>query len=216
VGLAAKCRARHGGKTATGEALLEDKEIVFRGEVRFRVALADLRVVEARAGALHLETKDGVETVLALGDLSARWAEKILHPPSLLDKLGVKPGARVSVVGAFEAEFLELLASRTDDVTVGRARAGSHVVLVAMSSRAELPPLRKLRGAIAPGGAVWVVWPKGRQEFREDDVRAYGPKAGLVDVKVARFSDALSALKMVIPMALRAKAGPRPPRPGSR
>ena len=52
-------------------------------------------------------------------------------------------------------------------------------------------------------GAVWVVWPKGRKEFREDDVRAYGPRAKLVDVKVVRFSDALSALKMMIPRAQR-------------
>jgi hypothetical protein len=52
-------------------------------------------------------------------------------------------------------------------------------------------------------GAVWVVWPKGRREFREDDVRAYGPRAKLVDVKVVRFSDTLSALKMMIPRAQR-------------
>ena len=48
-----------------------------------------------------------------------------------------------------------------------------------------------------------MVWPKGGKEFREDDVRAYGPRAKLVDVKVVRFSDALSALKMMIPRAQR-------------
>jgi hypothetical protein len=48
-----------------------------------------------------------------------------------------------------------------------------------------------------------VVWPKGRKEFREDDVRAFGPKAGLVDVKVMAFSDTLSGLKMVIPVKER-------------
>ena len=47
---------------------------------------------------------------------------------------------------------------------------------------------------------IWVVWAKGRKEFREDDVRAYGPTAGLVDVKVMSFSDVLSGLKLVIPV----------------
>lgn len=33
--------------------------------------------------------------------------------------------------------------------------------------------------------------------------RAFGPEAGLVDVKVVAFSATLSALKMVIPVALQ-------------
>ena len=90
-----------------------------------------------------------------------------------------------------------------DDLTRGRARAGSDLVLVAMSDRSELPRLAKLREAIKATGAIWVVWPKGRKEFREDDVRDFGKTAGLVDVKVARFSDTLSALKMMIPRAQR-------------
>jgi len=60
-----------------------------------------------------------------------------------------------------------------------------------------------LRAAIKPAGAIWVIWPKGRKAFREDDVRAAGPGAGLVDVKVVSVSDALSGLKMVIPLAQR-------------
>lgn len=50
---------------------------------------------------------------------------------------------------------------------------------------------------------VWAVWPKGRKEFREDDIRHFGPTAGLVDVKVMSFSDELSGLKLVIPLAQR-------------
>jgi len=72
-----------------------------------------------------------------------------------------------------------------------------------MSSPRDLPRLESLRNSIKKNGAVWVVWPKGRKEFREDDVRAHGPKAGLVDVKVVSFSDTLSGLKMVIPLKER-------------
>jgi hypothetical protein len=49
------------------------------------------------------------------------------------------------------------------------------------------------------------LWPKGRKELREDDVRAAAKAQGLVDVKVMSFSATLSALKLVIPVALRPK-----------
>src|SRR5207245_10382682 len=85
----------------------------------------------------------------------------------------------------------------------GRASEGqeSDLIFVGIDDRDDLPRLEKLQRAIKRDGAVWVVWPKGRKEFREDDVQAYGPRAKLVDVKVVRFSDALSALKMMIPRA---------------
>jgi hypothetical protein len=202
MGLEATCQARMDGRASEGTCRLEETDLVFRGAFRFKVALADLRKVEARKGALHLEWPEG-RVVLDLGDQAEKWAEKIRNPPSLLDKLGVKPGLRVSVVGIEEKEFLDQVSARVDDLTRGRARAGSDLVFVAMTETADLPRLTKLREAIKPGGAIWVVWPKGRKEFREDDVRAYGPTAGLVDVKVARFSETLSALKMMIPRSQR-------------
>jgi hypothetical protein len=50
---------------------------------------------------------------------------------------------------------------------------------------------------------VWAIYPKGRRELSEDTVRAAGRRAGLVDVKVVRFSETLGALKLVIPRARR-------------
>jgi hypothetical protein len=204
MGLEATCPARLDGRKSAGKARLEETDIVFRGEddVRFKIPIKDLRRVEARGGALHLDWPKG-KAVLELGDQAPRWAEKIRNPPSLLDKLGVKPGLRVSVVGLEDRAFLDELSARVDDLTRGRARAGSDIVFLALSDRKELPRLAKMREAIKATGAVWVVWPKGRKELREDDVRDFGRTAGLVDVKVARFSDTLSALKMMIPRALR-------------
>ena len=126
----------------------------------------------------------------------------VRYPRSRMDKLGVKPGARVAVLGVGDPSFLAELAERGADVS-SRTRAGSDIIFVAMTSKDDLPKLDALQRAIKPGGAVWVIWPKGRKEFREDDVRNYGPRAELVDVKVMAFSETLSALKMVIPLAKR-------------
>jgi hypothetical protein len=134
-----------------------------------------------------------------------RSGETPRYPRPLLDKLGVKPGARIAVLGQFESWFLSDLSGRSGDLSRARPRKDSDLVFVAMSARRDLARLRTLRDVLKPGGAIWVVWPKGRKEFREDDVRAAGPGAGLVDVKVVAFSDTLSALKMVIPVKLRPK-----------
>jgi tRNA A58 N-methylase Trm61 len=107
---------------------------------------------------------------------------------------------KVSLLGIDDAGFKKQLRARTGDVTEGRAAKGSDIVFVKMIEAKEATRLEALRAAIKPGGAVWVVWPKGQKAFREDDARNAGPAAGLVDVKVASFSDTLSALKMVIPV----------------
>ncbi len=164
--------------------------------------------VEAKSGELVVVWPEG-EAAFALGKDAEKWALKVRYPRGLLDKLGVKPGARVAIVGDLPGDFLKDLRGRTDDVARGRPKQDTDLVFVAMSDPKDLGRLAALRTAIKPAGGIWVVWPKGRRAFREDDVRAAGPGAGLVDVKVVSFSDTLSGLKMVIPVAQR-KAGGSP------
>ena len=63
--------------------------------------------------------------------------------------------------------------------------------------------LAKLIPAIEPDGALWAVYAKGRRDLSENTVRDAALGMGLVDIKVVAFSAALSALKLVIPRALR-------------
>jgi hypothetical protein len=52
-------------------------------------------------------------------------------------------------------------------------------------------------------GAIWVIRPKGSPAISEGDVRKAGRNAGLVDTKVARFSETHTAEKLVIPVNRR-------------
>lgn len=124
-----------------------------------------------------------------------------------LDKLGVKAGARVALIGVDEKAFVRELATRTRDVAVARPRAGSDLIFFSVDQADALERLARLRNALRPEGAIWVLWPKGRPALREDDVRRAALRHGLVDVKVVAFSEALSGLKLVIPVRLR----PLPP-----
>ena len=52
-------------------------------------------------------------------------------------------------------------------------------------------------------GCLWVVSPRGTSAVTERNVMDSARAAGLVDVKVVRFSDTYTSAKLVIPVALR-------------
>jgi hypothetical protein len=202
MGLEKTCAVEYGGKAVTARVQLEPTALIVRGALKLKVPLAEITSYEAMAGQLHIT--HGRETLrLALGPDAEKWALKIRYPRGRLDKLGIKPGMRVAVIGIDDPEFLAELSERTTDVAFGKAKSDTDVMVVAMSQTRDLLQLDALRARIKKNGAIWVVWAKGRKEFREDDLRAYGPKVRLVDVKVMSFSDTLSGLKMVIPVKER-------------
>lgn len=88
-----------------------------------------------------------------------------------------------------------------------RRRGPVDVVVWALDEAADLARLAALIDRIRPAGALWAVWPKGRKELNENHIRDAALGAGLVDVKVARFSATHSALKLVIPKAKRGRSG---------
>ena len=121
---------------------------------------------------------------------------------ALLDKLGVKSGARVSVLGVRDEVFLDQIRSRGADVS-SRPRRDSDLVFVLIDRPEGLPRLKALEGSIKRSGAIWAVFPKGRKDIREVDLIAAGPAAGLVDNKVVRFSETHTALRFVVPLRRR-------------
>jgi hypothetical protein len=134
----------------------------------------------------------------------------------LLDKLGVRPGAKVAIVDVDDAGFLSLLRQRTSDVVTGRPQpAGDLVDLVFLGAKnhTDLTRLKDVKTWIEPNGAIWVIRPKGgRSEIRDTDVIDAGLAAGLVDNKIASFSDTHGAMRLVFRLrdrpAVQRKPGP--------
>ncbi len=85
------CNVRSEGRTASGKALLEANEVIFRGDFRLKIPFASLKSITARNGQLHLKWTEGA-AVFELGEQAEKWAHKILHPKSTSEKLGIKPG----------------------------------------------------------------------------------------------------------------------------
>ena len=126
------------------------------------------------------------------------------YPRPRLDKLGVQPGQRVTLLGVNDDEFRDELLKRGAAVT-HRLRKDSDLIFLRATSSAALGRLKGAKASLRSAGAVWVLWPKGRPGFTEDHVRAVALATGLVDVKVVSFSDILSGLKLVIRLADRPK-----------
>jgi hypothetical protein len=122
---------------------------------------------------------------------------------SRLDKLGIKEDMRVALVDLDDAAFRRELSERTDDIAEGRPKKDTEMILFAVDGPAPLRRLATLQRSMLRNGAIWVVWPKGQAHIKEDMIRAAAIAQGLVDIKVMAFSETLSGLKLVIPVARR-------------
>ncbi len=202
MGNVLKSRLYFENRTYLVEALLETSELLLRGERRLAIAFDTIESVEAKDGTLSVRFAGGLAE-LELGADAAKWAEKIRNPKSVLQKLGVKAGQQVSLVHLDEPSFAAELEQAGAQVSNGRAKKHSDAIFYGANARTELSKLAKLRESLTPNGALWVIRPKGVKEITEGDVMAAGKAAGLVDVKVVRFSDTHTAEKFVIPVAKR-------------
>jgi hypothetical protein len=192
MGLEAHCTARFDGDESEGEARLEETALVFRGGFRLSIALDKITAAEAKRGVLEIFF-DGSKAQFELGRDAEKWALKILYPRSRIDKLGVKPGARVSVIRVEDDGFAAELRRRTEDIASRPAR-DSDFIFYGVDDQTGLERLERLKESLKPEGAIWVVWRKGKgQTVTEKDVRAAAIRAGLV-----------------IPVALRKAAGRAP------
>ena len=135
---------------------------------------------------------------------AAQWADKIRNPKSVLDKLGLKPDHRVSVLNVADADF------------AASARAARRPRLDEQTDEGIRRDLPRRRDASTPStasrsccrildrnGAIWTVTPKGKGGIKDTEILARIRPFGLVDVKVVAFSATHSANKFVIPKAKR-------------
>lgn len=133
----------------------------------------------------------------------ARAPERDYSHRLLIDKLGVKPGQRVAVLGVESAEFLKDLTERVPKYSRGKRIADADLIFFSAEARGDLSRLESLGRTIRKNGAIWVVYPKGQTHIREIDVIQAGKDAGLTDNKVCSFSATHTALRLVIPVAKR-------------
>jgi hypothetical protein len=120
----------------------------------------------------------------------------------LIEKLGIKPGARVIVMHAPEG-YLAMMPDLEERAHVQTRLSGRFDVIqyFATSEQQLGAVMPNLASHLVPNGMLWVSWVKRTSKLHtgldENTVRRLGLEAGLVDVKVAAVTDDWSGLKFV-------------------
>ncbi|MBM3800803.1 MAG: DUF3052 family protein [Acidimicrobiia bacterium] len=133
---------------------------------------------------------------------------------SLLEKLGIKAGFRLSILNAPEAydETLGELPPGARRLT--KPKEGMDFIQLFVKHRSELertfPALKK---ELAETGMLWISWPKATAKIdtdvNENVVREIGLSQGMVDVKVCAVDEVWSGLKFVHRLADRQRLAKR-------
>lgn len=120
---------------------------------------------------------------------------------SLIDKLGLKPGAKAIVIAPPAA-----YAALTDNAAIAPkktapATGSFDFIHLFVKAAAELArDLPRLEARLADGGMIWVSWPKKTSklffDLTEDGIRKVCLPMGLVDVKVCAVDADWSGLKL--------------------
>jgi len=123
----------------------------------------------------------------------------------LVDKLGVKPGFRVSILNA-PAGYSKTLGPLPGGVRV-LARPKLPMDFIQLFTKSSLEYEKKfipLKKTLAQNGMLWIFWPKAASkaatDMNEHVVRDFALKNGLVDIKVCAVDETWSGLKLVIPV----------------
>ncbi len=126
----------------------------------------------------------------------ARYAAR-----DVTDKLGLKPGFQVLVVGKPDRALLEKVRAKIGRSFIGKGTEADVILYWAASANEITPMLKKLRRSLAPNGGIWVItFKKGKGEPYVPDQQLIpaGLAAGLVDNKICSVSDTQSALRFVV------------------
>jgi hypothetical protein len=176
-----------------GRLQYEPPKLLFRGAQRRVFEGEGLKGV--RADGADLVLADGSR--FALGEKQAAgWADAILNPKGRMDKIGVKAGMRVAVMGVSDATLSAELAEK-GALPVAEL-ANLDLLFYAADTAAALARIEGLVPLLSERGALWVVSRKGKAATVKDvDVMAAAKAHGLVDNKVVAFSPTHTSLRFV-------------------
>jgi hypothetical protein len=203
MGVEVTTKVTIGSKRTEAKVLLETAEVIIRGRERLRIPFSQIKSLAVNSGTLSFFF-NGQAVSIFLGEKSAKWFEKIKNPKSVIDKLGVQSGSRVSIINVGDKKFLTDIKGKTDDISIGSPATDSDFIFYEANSPVEVAHLAYLKKYLKPSGGIWVVSRKGKNATMKDvEVMSIGKKCGLVDVTVVGFSETHTALKFVIPISRR-------------
>jgi|CXWL01.1.fsa_nt_gi hypothetical protein len=200
MGREARIAYTSGKERAEVRAHLDSAALQLSGGKKLIVQLSDVRAAKVVGDDLAIETKTA-KFKLALGAKeAAAWAKKILNPPTLADKLGVKADTAVLIAGGRIKEIDHAVAKaakveRAATLTAAKAKA-VNIVILTLEPETAPKQIEAAAKALSNGTALWLAYAKGVKP-NGDDIIKLARQAGLKDTKVARISVTHAALRFI-------------------
>ncbi|CAL4866908.1 hypothetical protein MMA231_01154 [Asticcacaulis sp. MM231] len=193
MGLEAESEVRVGRESHYVKALLESRDLIFRGAFRKTLPIADLKDPRIVNDALLFEHEDLSYALALPAGQASKWLKKLTTaPPTLAAKLGIDSDHRAFVTGHVDDAALE--EALLDAVTTDPLQAAVSVII------ARAPD--ELSAALAevtqrlPHAPIWVVYPKGpKSPLPDSTVRTHMHALNLIDTKSSAVSDRLTATR---------------------
>jgi hypothetical protein len=193
MGMETKCLARCEDQLVTGKLHLDSTALSFSGAgLKWSLELGTgVKTKEERGWLVVWRGKK--QAAFELGAAAAKWAQKILHPPSRAKKLGLKAGLRCWLASKFPAEFvLELAAA---GATTTKRHDECQLGFLLLEKKEHLAKLVTAANLLRPKVSLWVVWPKGDTELTQAEVMKCAADCGMGPSKVAAFDSRLTAMR---------------------
>lgn len=182
--------------TAEAKAHLDSGHVRLSSPFRLTLPAASLQGVVDEA--LLFNTPEGA-VALCLGAVTAaKWADRLRNPKSLRDKLGVRPGQGLALLGTLPPALAETLAD-----LVPAAVEAADWLFIGFNDTAALAGFVLHLPQARADAAIWAIYPKSRIDPAENAIRAIFHGAGWRDVKVCAVDAQLTAAKFIRPTASR-------------
>jgi len=207
-----KTSLRWDGRIIDVTAVLEGTALILRGGVTFTIPFTEMMSVVANGNFLDFKTSRGL-MMLETGPKTETWKEKIKNPKALIEKLGLDATKKVCVAGKMDSGLRAELDSSGAKIAKTARGTDFDVIFLVPATKKDLEKMPALREMLVDDGGIWIVYPKGltgEDALTERAVMTSGRILGLTDNKVAKVDDVLTAVRFVIPVALRKKAAKAP------
>ncbi len=183
MGLEAKCAAVIARKTLSGTLHVDSKELTFKAkDLTWSLLLSP--TPKASVAEAWLEVPGAK---FELGPAAAKWLDKILHPPSRLTKLGIKPETSIWIGGEAPRDFLHECQDNGISIVNKRGNAGIGLFFLGAANELQTAP--------GPDAPLWLIYPKGGKTIKEPEVMAWAKQHGVGASKTLSFDGKLTGLR---------------------
>lgn len=193
MGLEAKAILMANRKRLAGKLHLDSRSLQFRSrQVKHDILLRDVTSATAKGLELHVSINHS-NYVFEVPERPERWVDKILNPPSLAKKLGIKPGQNCWLSPGFSRSFAATI--RDAGGKIKRSGESCDLAFYFIDDRAGLQPLVHTCQRLPDALSIWVVYPKGSADITQSDVMETMKRINFGPSKTASIDDATSSMR---------------------